>query len=121
LTSTAPQNINWQRGLSRAYERVGSALQAKGDRVAALASYRAALATAERLAAVDVTNQKWQMDMVQYNHDLAVNGDDPAKRFAFIASVLRAAKSERKLADYESTWLIEAEAELAKLGGDQSR
>ena len=48
-----PGNAEWQRDLSIKHDRIGNVLQAQGDLPAALASYHAALAIAERLARAD--------------------------------------------------------------------
>ena len=45
-----PGNAEWQRDLSINHDRIGNVLQAQGDLPAALASYHAALAIAERMA-----------------------------------------------------------------------
>ena len=49
---------------------------AQGDRPAALASYRASLTIAERLAQVDPLNVEWQMDLIRVYVTLGeVTGD----------------------------------------------
>lgn len=42
-------------------------------------------------------------------------GDEPARRFAFIATALRKLKAENKLTTELKGWLSEAEAQLAQL------
>jgi hypothetical protein len=67
----------------------------------------------KRLTAVDATNLQWQADVIEYNYDLAINGDHPADRFAYVAATLRKLKSE--LSPEQAGWLAESEMRLAKL------
>jgi hypothetical protein len=57
----------------------------------------------------------WQADVIEYNYDLAINGDNSADRFAYVAARLRKLKSERELSAEQAGWLAEAETRLAKL------
>jgi len=45
------------------HNKIGDVQRAQGDLAAALASYRASLAIAERLAAADPGNAQWQRDL----------------------------------------------------------
>ena len=59
---------DWQRDLSISYQRVGNVQMAQGDLPAALTSYQAAFAIADRLAKSDPSNAGWQRDLsVAYN------------------------------------------------------
>jgi hypothetical protein len=69
----------------------------------------------ERLAASDATNLQWQGDVIEFNYDLAINGDKSADRFAYVAASLKKLKSERQLSDEEAGWLADAEMRLAKV------
>ena len=53
-------NAGWQRDLSVSHNKIGDVQQAQGDLAAALASYQASLAIAERLAKADPGNAGWQ-------------------------------------------------------------
>jgi hypothetical protein len=53
-----------QRDLGLSRRGMGDALLALGDAEGALAAHRAALGTAERLAALDPANAEWQLDVV---------------------------------------------------------
>jgi GMP synthase PP-ATPase subunit len=92
-------------------------LEVQGDRVGALAAYRAGLAIAERLARADPDNQVWQVDVIVPNAKLAGMNDDAPRRWRLIVERLRALQVADKLTAQQATWLPEAEAELAKLGG----
>jgi tetratricopeptide (TPR) repeat protein len=52
-----------ERDLSVSHERIGDVQVAQGERAAALASYRAGLVIAERLAQTDPGNTNWQRDL----------------------------------------------------------
>jgi DNA invertase Pin-like site-specific DNA recombinase len=56
---------------------------------------------------------QWQVDAIEYNYDLAISGDNPADRFAYVAASLRKLKSE--LSPEQAGWLAESEMRLAKL------
>ncbi len=58
-----PDNAGWQRDLSVSHNKIGDVERAQGDLAAALASYKAALAIAERLAKADPNNAGWQRDL----------------------------------------------------------
>jgi hypothetical protein len=69
----------------------------------------------ERLAALDPTNALWLSGIIEYNYDLAKNGDDSARRFAFIAACLGELNAKRGLTAEQRDWLAEAETQIAKL------
>ena len=59
-----PGNAGWQRDLSVSHNKIGEVQQAQGDLAAALASYQASLAIAERLAKEDPGQcAGWQRDL----------------------------------------------------------
>jgi tetratricopeptide (TPR) repeat protein len=84
LAAADRSNTLWQRDLAVSYGKIGDVMTREGQTGRALASYRKALEMMEPLAAADPTNILWQADIIEYNRDLAINGDDPARRFAFI-------------------------------------
>ena len=86
----------------------------QGNLPEALKSFRADLAIAERLAQSDPGNAGWQFDLVVSHWKLAANGDDAARRFAFIVAALRKLKAENRLTPAQERLLPQAEAELAK-------
>ncbi len=57
-----PGNAYWQRDLAVSLGRIGDVQQTQGDLAAALASYQASLAIAERLAKTDPGNAYWQRE-----------------------------------------------------------
>ena len=59
-------------------------------------------------------NIQWQADVIKYSRDLAINGDDPARRFAFIVSALRKLQILTTLTDEQKGWLAEAEKQVSK-------
>ena len=63
-----PGDAAWQRNLSVSYDRIGDAEMARGDRDAALGTYRGGLAIAQRLAALDPGNAGWQRGL-SVSHD----------------------------------------------------
>ena len=69
----------------------------------------------EPLALADPTNILRQADIIALNRDLAINGDDPARRFAFIVSALRKLQTLTTLTDEQKGWLAEAEKQVASL------
>ncbi|MEA2987723.1 MAG: hypothetical protein QOG83_434, partial [Alphaproteobacteria bacterium] len=63
LAERDPANLNWQRDLAAAYERVASLTYGDGDKEGALAIYRTALPVRKKLAAADPDNVQRQRDM----------------------------------------------------------
>jgi tetratricopeptide (TPR) repeat protein len=115
LAKSDPGNAGWQRDLAVSYSKLGDVFAKQGKGEDALQNYRLALAIMERLSAVDATNLQWQADVIEYNYDLAINGDNSTDRFAYVATSLRKLKSERELSAEQAGWLAEAEMRLAKL------
>jgi hypothetical protein len=68
----------------------------------------------ERLIAIDPSNVQWLVDVIEYNYDLAINGDDSIRRFLFIAAVLRDLQKKNALTSEQEGWLLEAEKRLAQ-------
>ena len=66
-------------------------------------------------------NIQWQADVIKYSRDLAINGDDPARRFAFIVSALRKLQILTTLTDEQKGWLAEAEKQVSKLKQSKAR
>jgi tetratricopeptide (TPR) repeat protein len=63
LAQANPDNVEWQRDLSMAYEKVGDVLVAQGNFSDALEAFRATLAAVSRLAEADFSNAQWQRDL----------------------------------------------------------
>jgi hypothetical protein len=91
-------------------------LVAQGNLAEALKSFRDRLAIRDRLAKAPPGNAGWQFDLVVSNWKLAANGDDAARRFAFIVATLRKLEAENRLTPAQAKWIAEAEKELARLG-----
>jgi hypothetical protein len=80
-----------------------------------LEGHRKALEIMEPLSSANPANLLWQSDVVEFNRDLAINGDDPIRRFTLIRATLRQMQTHTKLTDEQRMWLSEAETLLAKL------
>jgi tetratricopeptide (TPR) repeat protein len=115
LAKANPSSAFWQRSQAVSYSKLGDVLTKQGKTKDAVENYRLALAIMERLAAIDATNRQWQAVLVEYNYDLAINGDDSARRFAYVAASLTKLQSEMKLSAEQAGWLAEAQTRLAKL------
>jgi len=115
LAKSDPGAFEWQLNLSVAYSKLGDVFTKQSNREGALQNYRPALAIMERLAAADATDMRLRADIIEFNYDLAVNGDNSADRFAFVAAGLRKLKSERELTSEQAGWLAEAEKRLAEV------
>jgi tetratricopeptide (TPR) repeat protein len=63
LSSSDPDNVEWQRNVSVAHGKVGDVLLAQGKLDEALAEYRADLTIIAKLADSDRTNKGWQRDV----------------------------------------------------------
>jgi hypothetical protein len=86
----------------------------QGNLPEALKTFRDGLGIRERLAQSDPSNAGWQFDVIVSYWKLAANGDDAARRFAFIVAALRKLKAENRLTPAQQRRLPEAEAQLAK-------
>jgi len=114
LVAADRSNTNWQRDLAVSYSKIGDVMVKQARTEDARASYRKALGIMESLTAADPANVQWQVDIIDYNHDLAKNGDDAARRFAFIVSALRKLQILTTLTDEQKGWLAEAEKQVSK-------
>jgi tetratricopeptide (TPR) repeat protein len=108
LLKAAPDNIGRQRDIAVAHSHLGDAYTKQGDNKHAIDNYRLALAIMEGLASIDPKNQHWLAVLVEYNYDLAINGDDPARRFAYVAAALQKLQAVRKLTTEQAGWLARA-------------
>jgi hypothetical protein len=68
LAKRDAQNPIWQHDLSVSHDRIGDILDKKGDRKAALESFRKGLAIAKALTLRDADNLQWQWDL-SVSHD----------------------------------------------------
>jgi tetratricopeptide (TPR) repeat protein len=107
-------NTNWQHDLAVSYSKIGDVMVKQARIEDARTSYRKALGIMEPLTAADPANVQWQVDIIDYNRNLAINGDDPARRFAFIVSALRKLQILTTLTDEQKGWLAEAEKQVSK-------
>jgi len=114
LAKSDPGNADWQRDLSVSYSKLGDLFAKQGMIEEALNNYRAGLAVVVRLVAIDPTNMQWQGDIVEINYDLAINGDDSARRFALVAKNLTKLQAQNGLNQEQTRWLTEAKAALSK-------
>ncbi len=112
---SAARRTGDERDESVALNHLGDVLVAQGNLPEALTSFRDGLAIADRLAKADPGNAGWQFDLVASNWRLADNGDDAARRFAFIVATLRQMKEDNRLTPAQAKWLPRAEEQLAKL------
>jgi hypothetical protein len=110
LVNTNPKNPYWRIDFSMTYDRIGDILFNQDKPAEALANYRDGLAIAESLAAANPLNEQWQVEVVRFHWVLATRGDDPARRWAVIVTILR----KLKLPAEQSGWLLEAESHLAE-------
>jgi hypothetical protein len=78
-------------------------------------NYRKSLEIRESLIATYPENVQWQIETVLLHRSLAMNGDDPARRWATIIRVLRELEAVNKLPPEQAGLLPEAEAQLAEL------
>ena len=91
LAKADPGNAGWQRDLSVSHDQIGDVLRAQGNLPAALDSYQASLAIADRLAKADPGNAGWQRDL-SVSHDrigdvLVAQGNLPAALDSYQASL----------------------------------
>jgi len=114
LAKSNADNAEWRRDLSVSYSKLGDTFTKQGKHKQALEYYHRGLATMERLAATDPSNLLWQDDIVEYNYDLAINGEEPDRRFAFVAAQWNKRKTEHELTAEQTEWLAKSEAKLKK-------
>ncbi len=93
LATESPDELRYQRGLLAAQNEVGQVFMAQGNLAEALAFYRDALATAERLATADPGNVSLQRDLSVSNERigdvLVAQGDLDAALEQYRASLSR--------------------------------
>jgi len=102
-----------QYKLAFGYEGLGHVLALQGKVDEAITNYRAALAVMEKLARQNRRNEQLQTDIAELNYNLAVHGDEPARRYAVVLETVQRlqSRSHRR----EAQLLAKAEAALAKL------
>jgi hypothetical protein len=115
LAAAEPSNTRWLSDLSSSHSRIGSVLVSQGKFAEALTSSHDSLVIAERLAKADPNNAEWQWDVVVSHWNLAMQGDDPARRWAFIVAELRRLRDENRLRPEWAGYLPLAEEQLAKV------
>jgi tetratricopeptide (TPR) repeat protein len=114
LAQADPNNLTWQHDLSESYSKIGDALRSQDNLDEALTYFRQSIVIAERLAKADPDNVQWQWDMVVSHWRLAMRGDEPGQRWAFIVAELRKLKDQNRLRADREQFLPQAEQELAK-------
>jgi hypothetical protein len=103
-----------QGDLAVAHLKLGDALSKQGEADQAVENYRAGLAVAETHAARRPRDVGYKTLLGELNYALAVNGDEPARRYALVVATLTPVTSE--LNRRQKQLLTEATAALAKLG-----
>jgi len=114
LAASDPRNTKWQRDLSVSHGKLGEVFVKQGNIKQAIQSFHVALSIMERLTAIDPSNVLWWLDVIEYNYDVAINGDDSIRRFGFIAAALRDLQKKKGLTSEQEGWLMEAEKRLAQ-------
>ena len=76
--------------------------------------FRDSLAIRERLTKADPNNAQWQWNVIVAHWQLAMYGDDPARRWAFIVAEIRRLKDESPLRIDWAQHLLAAEEALWK-------
>jgi hypothetical protein len=113
LARADPGNAGWQRDLSVSHIKIGDVLRAQGNLTAALESYQADLAIAERLARADPGNAGWQRDLAFSHWRLAKYGNQSRFHWQRVVSILRELEKQGRLAPADQKWLPTAEENLA--------
>jgi tetratricopeptide (TPR) repeat protein len=101
-----------QTELAIAYQKLGDVLSTQGKVDDAIKNYRAALAVVEKLATHYPRHRHHQIDVAEFNYDLAFNGDEPARRYALVVETL--APLAQDLDRRKTQLLAEAKAALAR-------
>ncbi|MEA2989176.1 MAG: hypothetical protein QOG83_1887, partial [Alphaproteobacteria bacterium] len=78
-------------------------------------SYRASLATAERVAGANPDNAQWQINLAVSHVNLAIRGDDTANRLQAVADILRKLRASFKLAPAQEKLVAALEGLLVLL------
>jgi hypothetical protein len=94
-------------------------LVAQGNLPAALESYQASLAIAERLARADPGNAGWQRDLIISNVKLAQVTDSPAivrKHYAAALAIAEDLAKRGRLAPADAWMIDDLQARLAAIG-----
>ncbi len=103
-----------QSNLALAHLRLGDVLSKQGEADQAVENYRAGLAVAETQAERQPRDVGYKTLLGELNYALAVNGDEPARRYALAVNMLTPVASQ--LNRRQNQLLNEATAALAKLG-----
>ena len=103
-----------QSDLAEAHLKLGDVLSKQGAADQAIENYRAGLAVAEPQAARQPRDVGYKTLLAELNYALAVNGHEPARRYALAVDALTPLASE--LNRRQTRVLTEATAALAKLG-----
>jgi tetratricopeptide (TPR) repeat protein len=117
LSSSDSGNAEWQRDLAVSYSKFGDLYTKQKKQKEALDYYHKALDIMERLEKLDPGNMQWREDIIEYNYDIAANGEDAPKRFAFVAAELGKLKTAHPLNAEQSGWLAKAQAALKRPAG----
>ncbi len=112
VTTNAQVFAEFSRGLLWAHNKTGDLLATKGAETEALKDYRAALALGERLTGSDPENEVWRRDLLWTQWRLAMHGDEPSSRLAFIVASLQKLKETGVISSDMSRLLNLANAKL---------
>ena len=92
----------WQRHLSFRHKKIGETQSQQGDRAGALKSYQANKAIAQKLAASDPSNSRWQADVAVSAWNIGTMKGSPqtnAERRAVLAQGLKSPSGTEAVAD----------------------
>lgn len=101
LVREFPSRTDFERSLSLSHSSAGVVLQAQGDLDGALASFRAALAIGNKLAALDPRNTRWQQDLSASHRNIGAVLRAQGERAGALASYRAALAINEKLAAVE--------------------
>jgi predicted acetyltransferase len=103
--------------MTQGHIKIGDIQQALGDGAAALQSYRADLAIAQKLAAQDPGNALWQVDLTKSQIKVALIETDATLQNKLLnqaLTTLQALRSAGKLDATDRAWLEKLEAIFSK-------
>src|SRR5262249_40393191 len=114
LATADRSNVSWQYDLAVSHERLADVLIEQGKVEDAVVDFRASLKIRDSLLAADPDSVQRQIEVAGVQRRLALQGDEPAQRWAAIKKMMERLKTMDVLSPDQLDWLTEAGEHLGE-------
>jgi len=114
LVTADRSNVSWQYDLAVSHERLADVLIEQGKVDEAVVDFRASLKIRGSLLAANPDSVQRQIEVAWVQRRLALQGDEPAQRWAAIKKMMERLKTMDALSPDQLDWLTEAGEHLGE-------